>query len=90
MGYAETLFWTLTPRQLVLHFKGFNERQKREHQGRAWQAWVTARLVHIDPKKAPKLEALMEVKPARKPQSTETMLAIARAITAAQRQKLNR
>jgi len=64
-------------------FKGHSRRQEREHDARAWLAWHTVRLSHVDPRKFPKLETLLYRHRARRRQTPDEMLSIAKMITAA-------
>lgn len=56
-------FWSLTPRELMLHFEAYEARAVREHQRDAWLAWHIAALSRA--KRLPSLRRLMGLDRAR-------------------------
>jgi hypothetical protein len=77
------LFWSLTMRQVVLHFRAAQVRDIRAHNDRAWLAHTTARLMHYhhEPRKLPRLQTLVVHDPGRRRRQTAAdQLAMVRAI----------
>lgn len=62
-------------------FKAAEQRLKREHNDRAWQAWWTAAMPKM--KKFPKLEKLLARELKRKPQTADQQWAIFSAMAEA-------
>lgn len=56
LGFDPVSFWGLTLRLYIAHTDGAKMRLEREHNERAWQAWMTAALPGM--KKFPKLAEL--------------------------------
>lgn len=76
-------FWCKTPREIGLIIEGRVDALGRLHNESAWLAWHIVRLGHINPKKFPKLDSLLDRKAApRKRQSVDQMLEMAAMITA--------
>jgi hypothetical protein len=55
------LFWSLTPRQLQIHFEAASRRLERDQRARAWLAWHTAAMYRAE--KMPRLEELWSAQP---------------------------
>ena len=84
LGLDAERYWSLTPRELTLLFKGANRKLIRDHDARMTQAWHTARLAAYPPAKSSefvKLEALMYRDPGKttNQQTADQQLAIARS-----------
>lgn len=80
------MFWRLTFREIDNILAGVVMSRRRQHDERAWSAWMTARLTAYAPKKAKdfvKLKALLhDAKPQRK-QSVAEQVSVAMQWSAA-------
>jgi len=63
-------------------FDAAADKNRKEHNERAWSVWHIAALTRMAPKKFPKLEALLDTGP-KEPQTPDQMESILRALNAA-------
>ena len=86
-GFPLAEFWDATFPEIDLSIAGATERERREHNSRAWQAHTTARLTAYAPDRAskfPNLDKLLVSGTSRpKRQTWQEQLAVVEAMMAA-------
>lgn len=79
VGMSISEFWEVTPFELSLVVKGFNERQKANQKENVYQAYLISRWVW---QKKVDIEKILEIKKEKKVMSSDQMLAQVKQLNA--------